>query len=150
MSGSKRKSSYRKNITQRYELDELELEENSVVAKIVTNRGSGLFEITLPGNESLCIAMLPNKFRNLIWIKRNDYVIVECNLNLSQVSSISVRNPFEIKHILNKNHIKNLMKKKLWPAEFLEVEEPIDIVDIPDTEINNQMEENYEDCDNLR
>ena len=76
MSGAGRKSGYRKSVTDGF-LNELPLPEEgkSAVAQVGAPRGSNVFEVLLPdGSQSL--ALMPNKFKKLIWVKRNDFVIV--------------------------------------------------------------------------
>ena len=74
---------------------------------------------------------MPNKFKNLIWIKRNDYVIVTINATTTDTSitidtdvsndkqqSHHHQQQHEIKYILNKQHIKSYTAKGQWPTEF--------------------------------
>ena len=77
---------------------------------------------------------MPNKFKNLIWIKRNDYVIVTINATTTTATNTSITNntdsfsdkqqpphhqqQHEIKYILNKQHIKSYTAKGQWPTEF--------------------------------
>ena len=49
MSGSKRKSGYRKNVTKSYDDDIPELVEGvDIIAKVKANRGSNLFDVEIP------------------------------------------------------------------------------------------------------
>lgn len=69
MSGSGRKSAYRKGVTKKVLYDAPEPKENEQVVRVVGLRGSNLFEVAdALGGRSL--TMLPTKFRKLIWIKR--------------------------------------------------------------------------------
>ncbi|RHZ03476.1 hypothetical protein DYB37_002626, partial [Aphanomyces astaci] len=52
------------------------------------------------------IAMLPTKYRKLIWIRRGDFLIVAAAVNYS------------VEHILYKDQIKQLKKQNLWPDSF--------------------------------
>jgi translation initiation factor IF-1 len=76
MSGSKRKSQYRKSVTTNYLHTNISLENGDFLAKVVCSRGANLFEIELSNDEKNGLGLLPNKFRNCIWIKRNDFIIV--------------------------------------------------------------------------
>jgi translation initiation factor IF-1 len=91
MSGSGRKSQYRKGLTSEF----LDKHTNYVpvgdelIARVLANRGANLFEIKLPTSSGLdasslnVLAKLPKKFNKLIWIKTGDYVIVEKYIELS-------------------------------------------------------------------
>ena len=108
MSGSKRKSGYRKTVTRNYENNLLTLNEGDVIAQIISNKGSGIFEVKVSGIHGTTNAILPNKFKNLIWIKRNDFVVVDSIAN----------DNYEIKQILSRDHLKMLISDGLWPDEF--------------------------------
>ena len=76
MSGAGRKSSYRKSVVDDYlnALPEPNESDGELVAHVGASRGSNVFEISI-GSEVLELAILPNKFKKLIWVKRGDYVI---------------------------------------------------------------------------
>jgi probable RNA-binding protein EIF1AD len=123
MSGFGRKSSYRKSLTQAYENDFPEPKSNELIVRVKSSRGSNLFEIDLPNKNisntsetqtNVELALLPKKFLKVIWVKRNDFVIVE------QISDSKVK--YEINHILNKDQINHLKRSDLWPTEFMENE----------------------------
>ncbi len=69
------------------------------------------------------LSILPTKYRKLIWLKRNDYVICECAQDddydqpskIKNSSSIEGGIRFMITHILYKDQIKHLKDKNLWP-----------------------------------
>lgn len=102
MSGSGRKSHYRKHL-QNSVLNEFpEPKGDERIAKVVSSsRGGNFFDVVVPPSTSIdnnkCnddeieeeeeeeeikmtpkLALLPTKFRRLVWIKRGDYVIVDC------------------------------------------------------------------------
>ena len=99
MSGSGRKSQYRKSVTSTYLLeDERTPQENEYIVSIVGNRGDSTFAIQFPtttitsssSSEAYSLntselANLPKKFNKLIWIKTGDHVIVEDNAYRSGV-----------------------------------------------------------------
>lgn len=83
------------------------------------------------GRDDTILVTMPNKFKNLIWIKRNDFVIVTINATTTSTSiaiNTDVSNDkqqphqqqqqHEIKYILNKQHIKSYTAKGQWPTEF--------------------------------
>ena len=133
MSGSKRKSQYRKSVTTNYLHTNISLEEGDDIAKIVCSRGANLFEIEVSKEEKNGLGLLPNKFRNLIWIKRNDFVIVTITSEAESADTTSAESSsassalreeqtalkrFEIKEILNLDHIKSLKLSNNWPEKF--------------------------------
>lgn len=73
------------------------------------------------------LAFLPTKFKKLIWIKRNDFVIVECgdeededrHLKIEKDSSSGGGGGFRyaITHILYKDQVKHIKSKGLWPSD---------------------------------
>mmetsp|Transcript_7727 Transcript_7727/g.11048 ORF Transcript_7727/g.11048 Transcript_7727/m.11048 type:complete len:285 (-) Transcript_7727:349-1203(-) len=89
MAGLGRRTHYRKHLTDAvlFDLVEPDKSKGERIAMIVATRGGNQFEIVLPsdtkedsantiGNKKL--ALLPTKFRKLVWIKRGDFVIVSC------------------------------------------------------------------------
>ena len=127
MSGAKRKGKYRKSITDDY-LNDLPLpspSDGEVVAQCQGARGSNIFEIALTDTEvseksGLHLSLLPNKFRNVIWVKTRDFLILESAASdaetMAESSSSTGKVKYIIKHILNKNSVKNIEKAGLWPA----------------------------------
>ncbi|CAI2161805.1 15515_t:CDS:2 [Funneliformis geosporum] len=83
--------------------------EKQKIARVLNGRGKNLFEIQFSdGNTTLCI--LPPKFRNLIWVKR------ETTERVSKVGG-------EIEHVLFSDHIKHLKYQEIWPRGFESQEE---------------------------
>lgn len=158
MSGSGRRTHYRKHLTDSVLHDFPEPLEHERIAKVVGTRGSNQFEIVVASSvtsetspthtasktkkdastteasdaqhiatdQSLQIelAILPTKFRKLVWLKRNDFVICEC-ANDDDINSTTSSNTnqnggirFMIKHILYKDQVKHLKQKHLWPNDF--------------------------------
>lgn len=156
MSGSGRKSQYRKSVTSSF-LDKKNGEYlpsgAEVIGMVKGNRGGNLFDVQIPltaTNEEtvftevrkqacqgeVILAKLPNKFNKLLWIKANDYVVVEKEAFESGDSDItsnpSTENPnpstgkntdlsgYCIKHILSKENVKYLKSQTAWPVIFSE------------------------------
>lgn len=128
MSGLGRRTHYRKHLTDKV-LHEFPVPaEDESIAKVVATRGGNQFDIVLPGqsNEQQ-LAILPTKFRKLVWLKRNDFVIVqtakkedvgEAEPNQDSGKSTetgSIR--FMITHILYKDQVKHLKSEGLWPVD---------------------------------
>lgn len=131
MSGSKRKSQYRKSVTTNYLQTNTTLEEGDEIARIICSRGANLFEIEISDDLKNGLGLLPNKFRNLIWIKRNDFVVVtitsqpdnnevvtDAPAKSSGAESQSSMKRYEVKEILNAEHIKHLKSSNQWPSKF--------------------------------
>eukprot|EP01038_Epipyxis_sp_PR26KG_P005847 gene5847-8068_t len=133
MSGSCRKSPYRKSVTSVF-LTTNVLPDTSIgetLAKVTGSRGSNLFDIQIPliaSNDEFVInnvddkyenieidqvigeqalARLPHRFNKLIWLKKHDFIIVQPN-----------GNEYQINHILNKDNVKYLKSQQLWPKIF--------------------------------
>ena len=141
MSGAGRKSGYRKGVTDSF-LNDYPLPEEGIsqIVKVKGVRGSNQIEI-IDANGQESLALLPNKFRKLIWVKRNDYVMVgigvdksnnidndndnetEDNNSDDNINSISNNSKtsniqYMIENILGKDQIKYIKQKKLWPDAF--------------------------------
>ena len=144
MSGLGRRSHYRKHLTDAVLNDypEPDPSEGERIGKVVGTRGSNQFEVILAPLQSksyekeetittddLCespseamaktaqLAILPTKYRKLVWLKRNDYVIVRCvdDEDIDVGDTGSIRN--QIEHILYKDQVKHLKKEGLWPND---------------------------------
>lgn len=113
MSGIGRKSSYRKGVTQQYSSSLPLPDENNLVVRVTASRGSNIFDILLPlGEESL--AMMPTKFRKLIWVKRGDYVMVSSAAADATTLQGEAKVRYLITHILSKEQIKHIQQNDLW------------------------------------
>ena len=145
MAGLGRRTHYRKHLTDSVLHDLPEPNPpHSQIAKIVATRGSNQFDVMLTKGR-LELAILPTKFRKLVWLKRNDFVIVETvesqeeetgggggddddgidgadgsnhdNNQTSTAQNDSGGIRCMISHILYQDQIKHLIGKGLWPME---------------------------------
>jgi initiation factor 1A len=107
---AKRRTKYRKHVTQDFNDAERVPEEGELYAKVGQSHGGNIFEIVTPeGNSTL--ARLPTKFRKLIWVKRGDFVIVSCAKEEYETATGAVgRVTHSIEHILNSDQVKKLKK----------------------------------------
>lgn len=112
MSGAKRRSQYRKNVTTEFLSGDIEPKDGELIAKIVGNRGGSIFDVELENGASSA-AFMPNRFKNMIWVKRNDFVIV-----VGTQSEDDKAVDFEISHILSGDNIKYLVSIEKWPSLF--------------------------------
>ena len=166
MAGLGRRSHYRKHLTDSVLHDLPEPSENERIAKVFGTRGSNQFELIVdpgPGSNQLNmdmdkdmdmtrqLAILPTKFRKLVWLKRNDYVICAVAEDEKQKenendddndndndndkdgskdkrSGVDGGIRYMIQHILYKDQIKHLKDNGLWPKHrlFLDSEEEMD------------------------
>ena len=73
-----------------------------------------------------CLARMPNKFKKLIWIKRNDYLIITKDVEKdagSTIASTTATNSnmevYDIKYILNPAQIRHIKANNLWPEALV-------------------------------
>lgn len=121
MSGLGRRSHYRKHLTDSVLHDFPEpTPPNERIAKVVGTRGSNQFELVVdpldgPLDETPQLAILPTKFRKLVWLKRNDYVICVVGGEDDKGDEGGIR--YMIEHILYKEQVKHLKEKGMWPKD---------------------------------
>ncbi|CAB9524570.1 Probable RNA-binding protein EIF1AD [Seminavis robusta] len=131
MAGLGRRTHYRKHLTDSIIYDFPEPGENERIAKVVATRGSNQFDIVLSSSDDhqpsteqreSHLAILPTKFNKLVWVKRNDFVIVETGVENDEpkndADTGSIR--YIISHILYKDQVKHLQTKGLWPSKDAE------------------------------
>ena len=149
MAGLGRRTHYRKHLTDSVLHDLPEPKPDERIAKVVATRGSNQFDIivacSLVNQESGSdkeekyhtrepqLAILPTKFHKLVWLKRNDFVIVQTGEEQQEsdeksedeekhLTKTTNKNGTEnggirymISHILYKDQIKHLKSESLWP-----------------------------------
>jgi probable RNA-binding protein EIF1AD len=119
MSGLGRRTPYRKHLTDSvlHDFPEPAAERNEWIAKVIATRGSNQFDVGLPQGAPV-LALLPTKFRKLIWLKRNDFVIVQ-SVDDAEESGEEAKSGirYMIAHILYKPQIQHLMDRQLWPTD---------------------------------
>lgn len=115
MSGAGRRSGYRKTVTDDVLHGLPEPSPTESVSLIARGTGSNLFDVLLESGEH-AIAMLPSKFRKLVWLKRGDYVIVSAASGSTQTSrGTSGAVTHAIEHVLYAPAIKHLRDIGRWP-----------------------------------
>jgi probable RNA-binding protein EIF1AD len=139
MAGLGRRTHYRKHLTDSILYDFPEPTDNERIAKVVATRGSNQFDVLLAATEGGStssekpqLAILPTKFNKLVWVKRNDFVIVETATDGSEEQTDPQQQPtkstsadthasggirYMISHILYKNQVKHLQSKGFWPIK---------------------------------
>ncbi|RLN27291.1 hypothetical protein BBJ28_00016896 [Nothophytophthora sp. Chile5] len=130
MSGSGRKSAYRKGVTKRVLYGDPEPKANEQIVRVVALRGSNLFEV-VDATGAKTVTMLPTKFRKLIWVKRGDFLIVAEGDGGEATTAKGTKGAVTsiVEHILYKDQIKNLKQKELWyRAALLTVARVVSVV----------------------
>lgn len=85
---------------------------NQQIAKVISSKGNNLHEVEPSIGEEQFLVSMPTKFRNNVWIKRGDFVIIEPIEEGDKVKA-------EIVRILTPQHIKEFTKDGIWPDKFL-------------------------------
>lgn len=118
MAGVKRRSKYRKNVEASV-LDELhEPEDGQIIVRVAGSRGSNLLEVVTETGET-GLAMLPTKFRKLVWVKRGDHLIVDvADGDFERANGGGGQVRFAVAHVLYRDQVKHLKKIDKWPAAF--------------------------------
>lgn len=103
------KATKRKHVVKEVEDLSLPTETQSIV-QILEARGNNLHEVISPSGDQYLVSM-PMKFRRNIWVKRQDYVLVEPIPEGDKVKA-------EIVKILTREHQKWYRAQGCWPSEF--------------------------------
>ncbi|KAJ1565280.1 hypothetical protein HK096_003655 [Nowakowskiella sp. JEL0078] len=114
-----KKPNERRNLTKASALlqsnDVPELTNTQKIARVVLAKGGFLYDIELPKESILipnvCLVSLPARFRNVLWIKRGSFVIVEKLDTGTKVWG-------DIVEVLLPNQIKTLKANNIWPGDF--------------------------------
>ncbi|XP_031774433.1 probable RNA-binding protein EIF1AD [Apis florea] len=106
------KATKRKYVTKEIEDLSIPTESQSIV-RIVKSCGNNLHEVINPAGFQYLVSM-PVKFRQNIWIKRGDFVLVEPIPEGDKVKA-------EIVKILTREHKKWYREQNCWPQEFDEI-----------------------------
>ena len=150
MAGLGRRSHYRKHLTDSVLNDLPEPHENERIAKVLGTRGGNQFELVIDPQDGELdttpqLAILPTKFRKLVWLKRNDYVICAVADDDDKGDEAGIR--YMVTHILYKEQVKHLKDKGFWPNHdfFLDEKE----MDNKAQSIDHQAfaEEHNSDCE---
>jgi probable RNA-binding protein EIF1AD len=169
MSGLGRRSHLRKHVTDSVLNQFPEPSHGEYIAQVMGSRGGNVLEILVPAaseDTDTCtngsqkeasqeLAILPTKYRKLIWVKRGDFIIVggddttKASLDEQQQQQPSSKNKvrYMVRHILYKDQISHLKSLKLWPSQFLQQEEEQDKTD--DKASTEREDDDDDDGDSL-
>lgn len=81
------------------------------IAKVLSSKGNNLHAVEPSDDNEPFLVSMPTKFRNNIWIKRGDFIIIEPIHEGVKVKA-------EIVRILTLQHIKEFTKDGIWPSKF--------------------------------
>ena len=138
MSGLGRKSHYRKHLTDNILTSLPEPTATSMVARVLGSRGGNIIEIELPvdkESDNDCsaaspnkvqssLALMPTKFHKLIWVKRNDFLIVTGAAGSYETSTTGEEGKVQhmVSHILFREQVRHIKQVGMWPAAFQSAE----------------------------
>ncbi|KAI8048339.1 uncharacterized protein B0P05DRAFT_564526 [Gilbertella persicaria] len=91
--------------------DDFEIEGQQRYARALGPRGNHQHEVEFTDG-SKTLVTLPPRYRNVVWVKRGHYVIVDPTVGVSEKVG------GEIVHVLFPKHIKDLKAAGKWPSEF--------------------------------
>ena len=81
------------------------------VVRIVCVRGGNVLEVCdASGCSSL--ALLPTRFKNVIWVKRGDFLIAATHVQDGEANASKMK--FIVTHVLYPEQIKHIKKHDLW------------------------------------
>jgi probable RNA-binding protein EIF1AD len=159
MSGLGRRSHLRKHVTDSVLNQFPEPSHGEHIAQVMGSRGGNVLEILVPAapedtntihnDTSMELAILPTKFRKLIWVKRGDFIIVggddttKAAPQEQQQPSTKNKVRYMVRHILYKDQISHLKSLKLWPSQFLQ-QEPDDTDDKASCESDDDDDDSLE------
>ncbi|PRP84157.1 hypothetical protein PROFUN_04148 [Planoprotostelium fungivorum] len=86
-----------------------EPKENEQIARVIDLRGANMCDVELSQDGS-SIAVIPTRFRKLIWIKKGHYLIVKVPTDYKAQCMVE--------HVLSDDQIEHLIDAKLWPDKF--------------------------------
>ncbi|KAI8330880.1 hypothetical protein BC941DRAFT_439828 [Chlamydoabsidia padenii] len=92
--------------------DEFEIQPHQHYARSLGPRGNHQHEVEFIDGTKKLVTM-PPRFRNLVWVKRGHFVVVDPSLG-----TVSEKVGGEIVQVLFPKHIKALQQAGQWPAEF--------------------------------
>lgn len=107
------------------------------IVRVISSRGNNLHEVETgncesDSNETFLVSM-PMKFRNNIWIKRGDFIIIEEIEEGNKVRG-------EIVRILSPEHVKEFTKDGIWPKKF--AKNPVEVQSKDDSDSDSDLIEN--------
>jgi len=87
-----------------------ELTSSQVIARVLGPRGKNMHEVQFADGRTT-LAVLPPRFRNLIWVKRGHYVVLDPEATTAEKLG------GEIVHVLFPEHVKDLKSQGQWYAK---------------------------------
>lgn len=116
--------------------------EKQQIARVVRSRGNNLHEVeTADLVDNIFLVSMPTKFRNNVWIKRGNYVIIEAIDEGDKVKA-------EIVRILTPEYIKEFTKDGIWPSKFMNTKKSYGN-EVPDNKICDNSNDDDDNDDDL-
>ncbi|GIY58687.1 probable RNA-binding protein EIF1AD [Caerostris darwini] len=106
MSCAAKKKHLKKEILDSYEIPTNEQK----IVQVVRACGNYLYEV-ISSQEETFLASMPSKFRNKIFVKRGEFIVVNPIPEGGKVKG-------EISEVLFKNHVQYLKNQGVWPKKF--------------------------------
>eukprot|EP00898_Chlorokybus_atmophyticus_P007099 jgi/Chlat1/7390/Chrsp6S07423 len=94
-------------------------DEGQHVARVLGCRGANLLQVRCAGSAQPTLALMPAKFRRLLYVKTGGYVIVEQSVEAVEDDA---KVTSSIVAVLYLDNIRQLKHRGLWPSEFEEEE----------------------------
>lgn len=118
MSRVNRQKHTKREVEDSYELPA----ENEFIVRVVSSKGNNLHEVESAEDEENFLVSMPQKFRKNLWIKRNDYILVQ---KIDEGDKVKA----EIVRVLTREHVKVFEGAKVWPKKFTKKREHEDDLD---------------------
>ncbi|KAI9297915.1 hypothetical protein K502DRAFT_346556 [Neoconidiobolus thromboides FSU 785] len=149
----------RRNVTKNLLEQEIELEKGDIIARVIEPRGKNLhlieyaIELVNPKDKTEAksenefestLCQLPTKFRNMVWVKRGSYVVINLYEEKDGKGLTEGKVGGSIKEVLFPYHIKRLKIKQQWPEVYdneAEEKDEDEDEDIPLGNPNRRIEE---------
>lgn len=93
----------------RVSVPEYEEQTGDLVGRVMDTKGGHIFSVETEPVGTTADAILPNRFRNVFWIRRGSLVVLR---------KLPDATEFSIVHILDKKEVKEMKRVGRWPNYF--------------------------------
>lgn len=118
MSRVNRQKHTRREVEDSYELPT----QNEYIVRVLSSKGNNLHEVESAEDEENFLVSMPQKFRKNLWIKRNDFILVQ---KIDEGDKVKA----EIVRVLTREHVKIFEDAKVWPKKFTKKREHAEDLD---------------------
>lgn len=90
-------------------LNSAKIDDNGIIAYVGATKSGSLIEVffSLAPDATPTLAEIPNQFRNRVWIRRGNFVVVKA------IENCKVER-FTVTNVLRPDHIQDLKRQKRW------------------------------------